>query len=464
MSGLPFDAGSYRDRTSRVFRHDGAVFRALGAEALEAWEALSGSAFFRRSVAEGRVIRTERVAAPPGVAGVDGWRAFLRHAVVPFVSYPYEWPFGMLKDAALLYLDLLLEGLDEELVLRDGSPFNVQWVGARPVFIDVPSFRRLRPGELWVGYRQFCEMFLYPLFLTAYRDVPFHPWLRGRLDGISAEECANLLSGLDRLRPAVLVHAYLHAKLQARFAGTDVPRAPEAAGLTRQAVIANVRRLRRTVARLAWRRSRSAWSEYGTADGYDEADRDRKAAFVRGAVRARPRRLVWDLGCNTGLFARVAAEHADYVVAMDADHLAVERLYRALGVEGRRSILPLVVNLADASPGLGWRGRERRPLADRGAPDLTLCLALIHHLVIGAGLPLDELIAHLAGLGGDLVIEFVDRDDPMTLALLRRKDEPYADYRLDHFERCLSDAFRIEGRETLGRRTRVLYYARGRGA
>lgn len=460
-----FEAGSYRDRRSRVLVEGDRVLRALDPSGLAAYEALAATEFFRRAMLAGRVVATERLIDRPVALPGGDWRACLRHERIPFISYPYEWSFGMLKAAALLHLDLMLEALAEGMTLKDATPFNVQWIGARPVFIDVGSFEPLAPGDVWVGYRQFCEMFLYPLFLQALRDVPFQPWLRGRLDGIPAEVCARLLSGRDLLRPAVLLHVWLHARLQARFSAAEggVRQTLRSAAFSRAAIESNVRRLRRTVAGLTWRRSASAWSDYHLQHGYTDADQARKAEFVRAAATARPRRLVWDLGANTGRFARVAAESGAYVVAMDQDHLAVDRLHRALEAEGRTTILPLVVDLVDASPAQGWRGLERKPLALRGRPDLVLALALVHHVVIGANVPLGELVDWLAELGSDVVIEFVDREDPMVRRLLANKAEPYDDYDAAAFERALEAAFRVLRRERLGSGTRTLYLASPRG-
>jgi SAM-dependent methyltransferase len=222
---------------------------------------------------------------------------------------------------------------------------------------------------------------------------------------------------------------------------------------------ANVKRLRALVDGLTWQPARSTWSEYADEHSYDAEDLEHKTRFVRAVASARRWSLVWDLGCNTGHFARVAADHADCVVALDADQLAVERLYQALAGEGNRTILPLVGNLADPSPGLGWRGRERVPLADRGTPDLVFCLALIHHLVISANIPLRDLLEWLAALGADLVIEFIDRGDAMVQRLLLNKADQYRDYDRAIFESCLSAWFRVVRTERLGSGTRFLYHA-----
>jgi hypothetical protein len=388
------------------------------------------------------------------VAGV------LRHERVPVVSYPYEWTFGMLRDAALLELDLLLAALDEGLVLKDGTPYNVQWHGTHPVFVDVGSFERLREGEPWAGYRQFCTLVLYPLLLQAYKGVPFQPWLRGSLEGIEPAEMRRLIGFRDRFRPGVLPHVVLHARLEGRYADRDVKGELRQAGFHAELIRANARKLRKLVRRLEWEPDRTAWSGYAEANPYDDADAAAKEAFVREATGGRGWRLLWDLGCNDGRYTRVAAREADYTVAVDADAAVVETLYRELSEEGARTILPLVGDLADPSPGLGWRGRERRPLAERGRPELTLALALVHHVALSSNVPVRDFLDWLAELRTALVIEFPTRDDPMVRRLLDRKG-PGAnpDYETESFERALAERWTIDRRELLPSGTRFLYRA-----
>jgi hypothetical protein len=394
-------------------------------------------------------------------AQASGWAAVLKHERIPFVSYPYEWSFGMLKDAAQLQLELLASALEEDFVLKDGSAYNVQWCGARPVFIDVPSWERLEAGEPWVGYRQFCQTLLYPMLLQAYKNVPFHAWLRGNLDGIEPEHIHGLMSWRDLFRPGVFSHVYLHAKLQSRLASTSRSVASDlrSAGFHKALIQSNVRGLERLVQRLTWKQSQSVWSDYATSNSYTDADQSIKERFVRSVVAHKLRPLAWDLGANTGHYARIAAENSDYVVALDGDHLAVERLYQSLKRDRSDKILPLVGNVVDASPNLGWRGSERKRLVERGRPSLILALALIHHIVIGANVPLDEFVRWLATLTDELVIEFVHKNDPMVATLLRNKRDDYSDYEIGNFERVLTSSFRVAKRETLGCGTRTLYHA-----
>lgn len=403
----------------------------------------------------GDVVGARRLDPAPAPAG--GWAAVLEHPAIPFISYPYEWTFGMLKDAALLQLSLLEAALPEGMILKDASSFNVQWSGGRPVFIDVGSFTRHTPGHPWSGYQQFCRLFLYPLLLQAHKDLPFQRWLRGGLDGITAGECAAVFSLADVFKPGVFLDVLTQSWLESKFSrgGGNVRGQLQDAAFGTELILKNLARLKKLVTKLEPRRGATVWSDYARQRNYSEEDYQRKMDFVGKAAARRRRRLVWDVGCNTGDFSRIAAAHADLVLAMDGDAGALDALHRSL--KPGDNILPLLVNVADPSPGLGWRGRERKTLEERGRPDLVLCLAVIHHLVLSANIPLPDLVAWLASLKSDLVIEFVTKEDGMVKRLLENKDDIYADYDPALFERLLRESFNVRGVLPVSDGRRVLY-------
>jgi SAM-dependent methyltransferase len=459
------EPGSFRDPESRVFYEGDEVYRALSPDGLSDFQALSGTGLLD----DERVVRTELLAdgAAGGRAAREGLlvhepAGVLRHERIPFVSYPYEWTFSMLKDAALLQLDLLLASLEHDLVLKDSTPYNVQFKGARPVFVDVGSFERIRDGEPWVGYRQFCMLYLYPLLLQAVKDVPFHPWMRGSIDGITPLQVRNLMSFRDRFRRGMFTNVFLHARLEARYADRPAQVKEEVKRVFKKELfVANVRKMRKLVERLSWDPPEGVWTAYGERNSYTDDDARRKDEFVRQVATSQPWNLVWDIGANNGRYSRIAAEGAKTVVAVDADQGPVELLYRDLRQEGNEQILTLTMNLADPSPGLGWRGLERKALPDRGKPDLVLALALIHHVAIRANVPVKEFIGWLASLGSALVIEFPTREDPMVKKLLApKRDGLHPDYELGYFERTLGEFFEVERSERSGSGTRVLYFAR----
>ena len=454
------EPGSFRDPESRVFYAGDDVYRALSADGLSDFEALEATGLLD----DDRVVRTERAEDTPSLQGllVHEPAAVLRHERIPFVSYPYEWTFSMLKDAALLQLDLLLASLEHDLVLKDSTPYNVQFKGAKPTFVDIGSFERRREGEPWVAYRQFCMLYLYPLLLQSAKDVPFHPWLRGSIDGIRPGEMRRLMSFRDRFRKGVFTNVFLHAKLEERYADKPAQVKQEVKRVFKKELfVANVRKMRKLVERLTWDPPEGVWTAYGERNSYTDDDARRKDEFVREVANSRDWKLVWDIGCNNGRYSRIAAEGARNVVSVDADQGPVELLYRDLRGEGNEQILTLTMNLADPSPGLGWRGLERKALPERGKPDLVLALALVHHVAISANVPVKEFVDWLASLGSAVVIEFPTREDPMVKQLLApKRDGLHPDYELEFFERTLKDAFEVERSERLESGTRVLYYAR----
>jgi ribosomal protein L11 methylase PrmA len=244
--------------------------------------------------------------------------------------------------------------------------------------------------------------------------------------------------------------------------GREVKLQMKRAGFSEELLAANFAKLEKLVRRLEWKAGETAWTGYGEDNTYDEASAAAKAAFVREAAGRRRSSLTWDVGCNDGRYSRIAAENADLVVAFDADHATVDATYRALREEGREDVLALVMSVTDPSPDLGWRGRERASLERRGTPDLTLCLAVVHHVCITGNVPVPEFLDWLRSLETALVIEFPDRNDPMVERLLSGKREgSNPDYDADTFERALAERFDVEQRRQVSE-TRTLYEARPR--
>lgn len=432
---MKYAPASFRDPDARVFVDEaGRVLRALSARAAAFDADLRRRGLIDALVRDGLLVenaRSEDVAVP------EGWAAVVESRRVPFPSYPYEWSFGMLKDAALLTLALAERALRDDVVLKDASAYNVFFDGARPVFIDVSSLAPYEEGSPWIAYGQFCDHFLAPLMLEAYKGVPFQPFLRSSLEGLSVTgQLAPLLSGRDLLRPGVLKHVTLRALLDRRTQdlGTGARREVRRIRLPKASVLHNIGRLRRLVAGLT-SRCPSPWAGYDRANTYDAQLSERKAAFVAAACeRLGGGALAWDLGANTGRYSRVAARRYRHVVALDADPGAVDGLYRALGGTAEaRVILPLVADVMNPSPAQGWRGREREALWGRPRPELALYLAFVHHVCLGRGVPLAGFVDLVRDTARFAVVEFVAPDDPMSQALLATKPVVHRGYGLDAF-------------------------------
>lgn len=439
------------------------MIRTLDEPAMSTWDALSSTRFFAELTAAEKVIASRKIPLEETDLAGSAWAGALEHQAIPFISYPYEWPFSMLKDAALLTLDILAAGLPEDFILKDATPYNVQWRGTQPTFIDIGSFERLKQGEAWTGYRQFCRMFLFPLMMQAYKDLPFAPWLRGRLDGIAATEFRGMLGSRDLLRRGVMLHTALQARAERRYQNSEqnVREVMREAGFRKELIENNIGGLRKTVAGLSPARRTSAWMDYPD-QAHVQANRDQKADFLVRTL-GNPS-LVWDLGANDGHFSRLAAGRGAYVVAADADEAVVDALYRTLVSEESRKILPLVLDVTDPSPATGWRQSERTPFEHRGKPELVILYAIIHHMVIGGNIPVREVVEWLAELGSRIIIEFVPLEDPLTARLVanKRADDVHRDYTEEAFRRQVSRFFEIELEEPVADSQRRLFSLRPR--
>lgn len=455
-------SGSFRDPNNGVFIKEGKVYRALRRESLADWQALRDSRFWNRSIENGWIIGTRELQAEEPRDLPEGFEEILVHEAVPFISYPYEWCFEMLRDAALLTLQINREGLVDGFITKDGSAFNVQWRKSTPVFIDVGSLSRWQPGQAWAGYQQFCQHFLNPLLVTYLRNIPFRPWLRGSLDGIETETAKSLLWPRFAATPGVFKDIFLHSLLLRASAGTkrSVRQELKSHSFGPEVVQANLRRLTKVIERLGLRAGSSGWSGYEEDNRYSDEDRGAKRDFVTRAIETCDPALVWDLGCNTGEYSRLAAEAGALVVAMDGDERAVARLYERTKSHAKGEILPLVIDLTDPSPDTGWRGRERLCLISRGRPDMIFFLALVHHLALTKSIPLDEIVGWLAETGTRVVFEFVHREDRMAQHLLRNKEERYEGYSLQRFRGLLNGRFVVEDEREICEGQRTLFLLR----
>lgn len=449
------DPGSFRDPSGFVFRRDGVLYRQVNEVFADDWRAAVDAGILQRWQERGLLVGHE--AADLALAeDPDRALAVLRPDPVAFISYPYEWTFGQLKDAALLTLDLQEDAERNGFALRDASAYNIQFDRGRPILIDSLSLERRTGDEPWAAYRQFCQHFVAPLALMARRDIRCGLMLRDHVDGIPLDLASTLLPGRTRLSTGLGSHVHLHARAQRRYADAarDAP-LRAAMGATRRAALLDS--LRRTIQGLHWSPGGTEWADYDRQTSYSDEGSRAKESLVEAMLRDAGGSVVWDLGANVGRFSAIAAGLGRRVVAWDVDPAASERHYQRLKAGGPTSVLPLVQDLVNPSPGLGWAGAERASFVERCDADVVMALALVHHLAISNNVPLDWIAELFARLAPAAIVEFVPKDDPMVNLLLGSRLDVFADYTADGFERAFATHFRIAARTPIPDSTRVLY-------
>ena len=451
---------SFRDPAGFVFTHNAVVYRQVNPVGRADYDAFMASGLYERLVADGDVVAHEEVEtslSPDGLAAI-----VIRPTHVDVISYPYEWCFSQLRDAALLTLRVQKGAIAHGLSLKDATPYNVAFQGGRPLWIDTLSFEALARGKPWVAYRQFCQLFLAPLALMSHVDVRLLQLLRPHLDGVPLDLASRLLPARTWLRPGMLTHMHLHAVAERRVGRRSPPRLQERGALSDTGAAALLDSLERTVRGLTWRPGGTAWSDYYEATNYTDAAFAHKRVIVEAAIARLVPTSVWDLGANDGTFSRLASERGISTVAFDVDPVAVEKNYRRVVAKRERHLLPLLLDLSNPSGRCGWAHEERESLADRGPADLVLALALVHHLAITHNVPLRRVAEFLARIGRAIVVEFVPKSDSQLQRMLASRVDIFSDYSQAGFEEAFSEYFSIDEAVPLREASRVIYTMRRR--
>jgi hypothetical protein len=394
--------------------------------------------------------------SPNLVASGDAYKIIQPEPVI-FISYPYEWSFSQLKDAALTTLVIQKCALERGMSLKDASAYNIQFHNGQPVLIDTLSFERYQEGNPWTAYRQFCQHFLAPLALMSRQDVRLNQLLRVYIDGVPLDLASTLLPFRTRFSPSLLMHIHLHATAQKRYADQKIDKKTRRRQLSRNAFVGLIDSLQAAVRRLTWTPVGTEWADYYTDTNYNSSAETHKRQLITDFLsRAQPQ-TAWDLGANTGRYSRLASDQGIHTVACDIDPGAVELNYLECKEKSETHTLPLVIDLTNPSSDIGWHHKERDAMLRRGPADVVMALALVHHLAIGNNVPLDHLADFFSEAGQWLIIEFVPKSDSQVQRLLAFREDIFSSYNQADFEKAFAPRFQIHAAEQIRESERSLY-------
>ena len=448
-------AASFRDPSGFLFKRGDKLYRQINQSYQADFDLLNSSGLYEVLVSKGWLVSHEEVEEKPLQA--ETAYKVIRPEVMPFISYPYEWSFSQLKSAALRTLAVQKAALEHGMVLKDASAYNIQFAGWRPVLIDTLSFERYQDGEPWTAYRQFCQHFLAPLALMAHRDVRLRMLLRSYIDGIPLDLASTLLPARTKLDFGLLTHIHMHAASQQRYSDQTVDRQRVRGRMGKTALLGLIDSLASVVRKLNWKPVGTEWAAYYEATNYVDQSMAHKSEMVQGFINRVQPGLVWDLGANTGRFSRLASQRDIFTVSFDIDPAAVELNYRTCREEKAANLVPLVLDLTNPSPSIGWQNQERLSLLERGPVDLVLALALIHHLAISNNVPLGQLAEFFRAVTHWLVIEFVPKSDSQVQRLLATRLDIFPNYTEDGFLEAFSPCFTLRESVRIKDSDRSLY-------
>ncbi len=437
QSDLKRVESSFRDPSGYVYKHGERIYRTIRSRAEKDYQLLRDAGIYEQLIKSGKLIFSKEI-SPNGFQFLDpDVKYIVEHQKLPIITYPYEWPFNALKAAALFHLELQLQLLNLNVVLSDASAYNVQFVGARPIFIDFLSFRAYQDGEYWLGHRQFCEHFLFPLILRSLRGISHNTWLRGSPEGLSLENVMELIPFRSKLSLRVMMHLLLPHWLKKRAmkqTKTKLPTAVTHHRLPKNTYASILKQLHKWIVSLHTPKSqRSTWGDYTLLSSYSINEADEKIAFVKRFTQAIQPEILLDLGCNNGEYSELAlANGAKSVVGIDSDPQACDFAFTRASLKG----LPLNVlqlDMTNPSPPQGWRGEEFQSLNSRLCADGLLALAVLHHFVLGKNIPLASVVDYLIKLSPQGIIEFVDKFDEQVQKMLKFREDIFSDYTKENF-------------------------------
>lgn len=452
-------SSSYKDPSGFVYTENNEIFRQVNKCYKPDYDLLIQSGLYDSLVQKGLIVSHQEISTDENPE--NPMYKILKPTMIDFVSYPYEWSFSMLKDAALLTLQIQKESLNFGMSLKDASAYNVQFQNGKPVFIDTLSFEK-NNDKPWVAYGQFCRHFLAPLLLMSECDIRLQSLLKNYIDGVPLDLASRLLPLKTRLNFGIMMHIHLHAAMQSKYEDSSkaTNNAVDKVGqssLSVQQKIAITENLIALVNSIKWKPQNTEWGDYYSFTNYSDDAMKNKAALVSEFVDRINPSTCWDMGANNGYFTRIAVNKGIKSAAFDIDPVAVEKNYMYIKKENELNLLPLLMDLTNPSPSIGWNCEERDSLVCRQTPDLVMALALIHHLAISNNVPLLKIAEFFAGICKFLIIEFVPKSDSKVKLLLSTREDIFAEYDVANFEKYFSSCFSILEKQQIKDSDRILY-------
>jgi hypothetical protein len=443
---------SFKDPSGFVFESEGTIYRQVNQYYAAQYRQLIDSGLYKQLVDRKQLIAHEEVNA--NLTNSAAWYTTLQPELISPISYPYEWCFEQLQDAALLTLSVLKTALQHGMILKDATPYNIQFHKGKPIFIDTLSFDTYDPKQPWIAYRQFCQCFLFPLYLEYYLKTDIQKVLSTYIDGIPVDFVAKLLPLKSRLSLGVWLHVYLqHSATTSSRANTK-----QTAAFSKKKLLDVISHLHNIITNFpANKPYKTTWSNYYDDTILSKEYLQEKEKIIQEFCQQTQARTVLDLGANDGYFSRLFASQNRQVIATDSDNRCISRLYQEVKQKNVQNILPLLLDIANPSPAIGFHNQERAAFHQRIKTDLVAALALVHHLVIGKNISLPVLAAYFNDIAPELIIEFVPKEDEKVKQMLATRPDTFIDYDQAHFEQYFSKYFDTLEKKMVTGTSRTLY-------
>lgn len=428
---------SFRDPAGFIFEHEGKFHRQVNQVYAADFELFKKSGLYDLLAKEKKILAHSEL--DENLTGTVQWYRTLFPEQLDFISYPYEWCFSQWKDAALLTLDLMKTSMSHGMILKDATPFNIQFVKGLPVFIDTLSFEKYDTSKPWIAYRQFIECFIGPLLLAKYNAAAMLKIFQVYPDGVPLRTISKLLP----LRSILNANIFLHIRLPNLLSPGKNNAQKKQVPFTKEKLADIIRNLSSFVRSLSLPASVTQWNNYYEETILSREYAEAKMVITESWLKELAGQTVLDIGTNTGLFAKAAAAAGKFTIAIDGDAVCIDKLYNECRQKNTGYLIPLCVDITNPSPAIGWNNEERSAFFERAKADIIMALALIHHLAIGKNISFEQIAGSFSRLAPCLIIEFVPKNDPKVQLLLQERADIFSNYSESHFLEAFKKKFTV---------------------
>lgn len=437
-------SASFRDPSGFIFTKNNTIYRAITTNYTENYKQLMNSGLYGQLIEKNFLIPHQECSLNDfseelscDTKTENPIYKVIQPVQIPFITYPYEWCFSQLKDAALLTLKIQRIALKYNMSLKDASAYNVQFYQGKPIFIDTLSFEKYEEGKTWVAYRQFCQHFLAPLLLAKYSDVRLTSLLKNYIDGIPLDLAVKLLPLKAKIKPSIFLNLCMQTYYSKKYEDKDID-FTKTVTIPKNKLLQMNEQLQDIIMALEVTKIDTEWGNYYTFTNYDNIAFKAKEEIIASFIDKISPKSLWDLGANNGHFTRIASNKGINSLAFDIDFEACEKNYHFIQQNNIKNLLPVWFDLTNPSPSIGFANEERYSLTKRNLPDCVMALALIHHIAISNNVPLERIAQYFATLAPYLIIEFVPKQDSQVQKLLMTREDIFPSYTFDGFEKAFS--------------------------
>ena len=450
---LTNDPSSFRDDAGQIFNFKNRIFRSIKNNYIENYNFLENQDIYQILINKNLLINSWEVKDQDLISqNFDEVNKFIEHEKLENWTYPYEWTFSQLKNAAIFHLDFQLFLLEKNISLKDASAYNIQFKNNKPIFIDILSLQKLDENTPWQGHKQFCEEFLNPLVYSSYFNLPFNEIYKGNLNGISNRQIINLLGYKIFFSFSLLINVYFTENLSNKSGVSKKNRKRS----YKQSQIYLIKNLKNFIKKLKYKKNKSTWSNYSNTHSYSKESEIEKENILKSYISTNKPYSLIDMGCNDAKYSFISKElGVKNVIALDYDMQCLEKI----GFDNNEVITPLYADLSNLSSPIGWDSKEKKSFVERFNFDFSLSFALIHHFVIGKNIPLYEVLNFIIKLSKKGLVEFIPNDDEMVKRMKMFKTKDYDDYNLENFLKFLNEKCNIvKVHDLKGSKRKIIYY------